>query len=117
MAFERATLKATPDPSAAGRRGHEAQAKARGLQGDEKCPGCDGEQCTVVKKGLVGKASDGKQGLVVGKKWYCSRHGQRLRGRLRSRWPTATWRTPIRSTTPSRRARAQVCRCICYPVP
>jgi hypothetical protein len=61
-----------------------------GLQGDEECPGCDivsligwEQQCTVVKKGLGCKGSDGDQGRMIGDKWYCGRHGQRLYRRIR----------------------------------
>ncbi len=42
------------DPSAAGSRGNEGKAKAMGLQGGEKCSGCDGEE---FKDGLGGRGA------------------------------------------------------------
>ncbi len=68
--------------AALSKRGNEAKAARDGLEGDEKCPGCDGEQCGVHKVGL-GKGSNGQQGRMIGEEWYCDRHGQRLYRRLR----------------------------------
>jgi hypothetical protein len=55
------------DPSAASRLSNEAEAKAMGLQGGERCPGCDGEECTVHKV-LEGGGSDGGRGCMIGEK-------------------------------------------------
>jgi hypothetical protein len=93
------------DTSATGSRGNEAMAKAKGLQGGEECPGCDGEKCAVFKKGLGGKGSDGKKGYMIGwlrhwglglggllpgfclasacGQWYCGRQGGCLYKRAR----------------------------------
>jgi hypothetical protein len=62
------------------RRGLQAMAKARGLKpgGGEKCPGCPGEACSVVRlgDGVAGGGSDGQQGRMVEGEWHCNKQGR-----------------------------------------
>ncbi len=59
-----------------------------GLQGGEKCRGCDNqvtrvrEECGVYKDWLGGKGSDDRKGRMRGEVWHCT-HGGRLYRRVR----------------------------------
>ncbi len=63
-----------------GKRVLQAMAKARGLKpgGGEKCPGCPGEACNVVRL-PEGGGSDGKKGRMFKEEWHCGTHGDRKR--------------------------------------